>query len=94
MVKNVKVMYIIDLRSHVITKCGTVNDEILGILQNNSLYQTISWELHVEFRIEKHYLKKTFPSIFNFVPRVTYVLLRAADWLTTNFLGMYCYFSV
>ena len=32
MVKNVKVMYIIDLRSHVITKCGTVSDEILGIL--------------------------------------------------------------
>ena len=27
-------------------------------------------------------------SIFNFVPRVTHVLLRAADWLTTNFLGM------
>ena len=40
MVKNVKVIYIIDLRSHVITKCGTVSDEIFGVLQNNSLYQT------------------------------------------------------
>ena len=30
------------------------------------------------------------PRILNFVLRVTYCFLRAADWPTTNFLGMCC----
>ena len=39
--------------------------------------------------------EKRLLSILNFVPRVTYCFfLRAADWPTTNFLGMYCYFPV
>ena len=38
--------------------------------------------------------EKCLLSILNFKLRVTNCFLRAADWPTTNFLGMYCYFSV
>ena len=57
--------------------------------------------LYVMFRIEKHclvkhfaFLKNVFSWYLNFVLRVTHCFLRAADWPSTNFLGMYCYFSV
>ena len=38
--------------------------------------------------------EKCLLSILNFKLRVTNSFLRAADWPTTNFLGMYCYFAV
>ena len=38
--------------------------------------------------------EKCLLSILNFKLRVANCFLRAADWPTTNFLGMYCYFSV
>ena len=58
--------------------------------------------VYVKLLIEKHCLVKHFAFLknvgyqyLNFVLRVTYCFfLQAADWPTTNFLGMYCYFPV
>ena len=55
-----------------------------------------------KFRSEKHIIWwnillswKRLLSIFNFRASSNLsIFLRAADWSTTNFLGMYCYFPV
>ena len=39
-VKNVKIIYVFDWRSHVIAKCGNVNDKIFVRWQNNCFCQT------------------------------------------------------
>ena len=59
-----------------------------------------SWVLHVKFRIAKHclvkhfvFLKKVCYQFLNFVSTIQF-FLRPADWPTTNFLGLYCYFPV
>ena len=55
----------------------------------------VFWALY-EKRIEKHYLMKHFAFLKNvqFCASGNIVFLRAADWPTSNFLGMYCYFPV
>ena len=52
--------------------------------------------LYVKFRIEEHSLVKLFAfeknvcyQYFYFLPLFCFVFLRAADWPTTSFLGMY-----
>ena len=59
---------------------------LLGVVCKVSNRKTLSGETFC-------FPEKRLLSILNFVLRVTY-FLRAADWQTTNLLGMYCYFSV
>ena len=62
----------------------------------------LSWVIYVKFRVEKHCLMKDFAFLknvchqyLNFALRVTYCFfLRAANWPSTNFFGMYRYFPV
>ena len=63
----------------------------------------VSWVLNVRFRIEKYlyclmkyfaFLRSVSINIYIFCLEYLIVSLWAVDWLTTNFLGMYCYFSV
>ena len=44
-VKNGSIIYIFDLMSHVIAKCGNVSNEIAGRQQNNSVILYIAWAL-------------------------------------------------
>ena len=73
-----------------------VSDKITACGETN-----VSWVLYVKFRIEEHSLVKLFAFLknvcyqyFYFVPFFVlfcFVLcfLRATDWPTTSFLGMY-----
>ena len=68
----------------------------------------VSWVLYVKFRIEKHGLVKYFAFLKNVCCQYLNLCFEkltgffyccfffspAADWPTTNFLGMYCYFPV
>ena len=103
---NVNVSCIFDLRSHVIAKLSTamvvkkllVDDKyklkqicLLGVVCNISNRKTLSGKTFC-------FLEKHVPLIFKFCPLSNLMFfcffLRAADWSSTNFLGMYCYFNV
>ena len=61
---------------------------LLGVICKVSNIKTSSGETF-------HFLKKRFTINFQIMCFEYFiVLLRAADWLTSNFLGMYCYFPV
>ena len=103
-VENVNVRHIFCLRSLVIAKGGNGSKEIAGRWQNNSFCQAklcLLGDSYVKFQIAKHWLVKHFAFLknicyqyLNFVLIVLIVFSRAADWLTTNFLGMYYYFII
>ena len=73
-------------RRELIAKRGNGSGEIAGKITKEQLGSNkyISRVFYVKFWIEKHYLLK------HFAFGVTYHFLRAADWPTANFLGMYC----
>ena len=84
--KKVNVSYLFDLRSHVIVKRGK--------LVSNKY---VSRVLYVKCRLPGEtfcFLKKVCCHYYQFKFYVTHSFLRAADWSTTNFIGMYCYFPV
>ena len=97
--KNVNICYNFDLKSHVIPKRVTVTKKslagdkitacvkqicLLGVICKVSNRKTLSGKTLC-------FLKKRLLSIFQFCASRN---LRAADWPTANFLGMYCYFPV
>ena len=86
--KNVNGSYVSDLQSHVIAICGNRSEEIAGRCQNNSLCQR--YLLGVVYKV----LNRKILSGETFCFPEKSLLLRAADWPTINFLGMYCYFPV
>ena len=100
--KNLRVNYIFDLRSHVISKCGNGSEEIAGRWQNNSLCQTDVRVLHVKFWIEKHclvkhfcFLEKRLLSIFKFCASRNFFFFMSC-WLahnqpSRNVLLFWCY---
>ena len=88
----------------VIAKNGNGCEEIAGRWQNNSLCPKqirLPGVINVKIQTERHcpvkhfaFLKNVCYQYYNFVLWVTYCFLQAADWPTTNFLGVYCYFPV
>ena len=95
--KKVNVGYIFDLRSLVLAKHSNGSE---GILVNDNITACIKQLclLYVKFRIEKPCQVKHFEffnslshQFFNFVLWVScFLSLRAANWPSTNFFGMYC----
>ena len=97
--KNINNRYIFDLQWHVIAMHGNSSKEIASrCRQNNSFCQkkVSPGLLYAKFYTGKHCLVKHFAIKIKFCAlRINLLFLWAADWPSSNLLGMYClYFPV